>query len=61
MGEDFIRTGIFIATDQRLLFYAKKLTGFDLEAFPYANISSMEMSKNLMGHRIRFLRVGEQR
>ena len=58
MGDDFIRTGIFIATDQRLLFYAKKLTGFDLEAFPYANISSMEMSKSLMGHRIRFFASG---
>ena len=58
MGEDFIRTGIFIATDQRLLFYAKKLTGFDLESFPYANISSMEMSKSLMGHRIRFFASG---
>lgn len=58
MGEKFVRAGIFIATDQRLLFYAKKLTGFDLEAFPYANISSMEMSKNLMGYRIRFFASG---
>ena len=57
-GHDFNRTGIFIATDQRLIFYAKKLTGFDLEAFPYANISSMEMSKSLMGHRIRFFASG---
>ena len=57
-GEDFIRRGIFIATDQRLLFYAKRLTGFDLEAFPYANISSMEMSKSLMGYRIRFFASG---
>ena len=58
MGTDFSRTGIFIATDQRLLFYAKKLTGFDLETFPYANISSMEMAKNLMGYRIRFFASG---
>ena len=51
MGGDSVRNGIFIATDRRLLFYAKKLTGYDLEAFLYANISSMEMGKNLMGHR----------
>ena len=58
MGSDSVRNGIFIATDQRLLFYAKKLTGFDLEAFPYANISSMEMGKNLMGHYISFFASG---
>ena len=29
MGGDSVRNGIFIATDQRLLFYAKKLTGYD--------------------------------
>ena len=58
MGSDSVRNGIFIATDQRLLFYAKKLTGFDFEAFPYANISSMEMGKNLMGHYISFFASG---
>ena len=49
--------GIFIA-NQRLLFYAKKLTGYDFEAFPYTNISSMEMGKNLMGHYINFFASG---
>lgn len=58
MGSDSVRNGIFVATDQRLLFYAKKLTGYDFEAFPYANISSMEMGKNLMGHHISFFASG---
>ena len=58
MGRDSVRNGILIATDHRLLFYAKKLTGYDIEAFPYANISSMEMGKNLMGHYISFFASG---
>ena len=58
MWGDSLRNGIFIATDQRLLFYAKKLTGYDLEAFPYTNISSMEMGKSLMGHYINFFASG---
>ena len=58
MGADSVRKGIFVATDQRLIFYAKKLTGYDFESFPYANISSMEMGKNLMGHYISFFASG---
>ena len=58
MGSDSVRSGIFIATDQRLLFYAKKWTGYDIEAFPYTNISSMEMGKNMMGHHISFFASG---
>ena len=57
-GQDSIRNGIFIATNQRLLFYAKKLTGYDFESFPYLNISSIEMGKNLMGHHIKFFASG---
>ena len=58
MGGDSVRNGIFIATNQRLLFYAKKLTGYDFESFPYSSISSMEMGKNLMGHYISFFASG---
>ncbi len=59
MGQDTDRDGIFIATDRRLLFYAKKLTGYDFEVLPYSNISSMEMGKNLMGHYISFFASGK--
>lgn len=58
MGTETVRNGIFVATDQRLLFFSKKLTGFDLEVFPYPNISSMEMGKNFMGHHIKFFASG---
>ena len=58
MGKDTDRTGILVATDHRLLFYAKKLTGYDFEALPYGNISSMEMGKGLMGHKVSFFASG---
>ncbi len=40
MGSDSTRTGVLIATDRRVVFYAKKMTGFDLESYPYSTISS---------------------
>jgi hypothetical protein len=36
------RSGVLIATDQRLFFYVNKMTGFDLESIPYETISSIE-------------------
>jgi hypothetical protein len=57
---DTVRKGSFIATDRRLVFYAKKLTGYDLESFPYENISSIEMGKNMMGHHISFFASGNK-
>jgi hypothetical protein len=58
MGSDSVRNGIFIATEKRLVFYAKKMFGFDLESLPYSNISSIEMSKGFMGHSIAFFASG---
>ncbi|MCI2230440.1 PH domain-containing protein [Polaribacter sp. MSW13] len=58
MGKDSIRNGIFIATENRIVFYAKKLFGYDLESFPFKNISSIEKSKGLMGHSISFFASG---
>lgn len=60
MGQDSQRNGILIASNKRLLFYAKKLTGFDLEVFPYSTISSIEMSKRLMGHKITIYASGNK-
>ncbi len=59
-GSNSVRNGIFIATNQRLVFYAKKLTGYDLEDFPFSNISSIESGKNLMGHTISFYASGNK-
>ena len=55
---DTVRNGVLIATNQRLIFYAKKLTGFDLEALPYERISSLEMGKKLGGRWIKFFASG---
>lgn len=60
MGSDSIRTGTLIATDRRIVFYAKKLGGYDLESFPYGNVSSFEQGKNLMGHNLRFFASGNK-
>lgn len=60
MGSDSVRNGVFLATNKRLLFYAKKLTGYDLESFPYSNISSFEASKGFMGHSISFFASGNE-
>lgn len=56
--EEHIRTGIMVATPKRVVFYAKKITGFDFESFPYDMISSFEQSKNLMGHILTFFAAG---
>ncbi|MEH0985295.1 PH domain-containing protein [Micromonospora sp. CPCC 205556] len=58
MGQSTVRNGVMLATDRRLVFFAKKLGGHDLESFPYANISSFESSKGLMGHSFRFAASG---
>lgn len=59
-GNDSLRTGIFAATNKRLLFYAKKLGGFHIESFPYDHISSFEMSKGPMGHKMAFFASGNK-
>jgi len=54
MGSDSVKNGVLIATDRRVVFYAKKLGGFELESFPFGNISSFEHGKSMMGHHIAF-------
>jgi hypothetical protein len=43
-----------------LVFYAKKVGGYDLESFPYENLSSFEMSKGMMGHKMSFFASGNK-
>lgn len=59
-GGKSARKGIFLATDIRLVFFAKKLIGYDVEVFPYSNISSIEVSKGLLGHTISFHASGNK-
>lgn len=60
MGNNSIRSGIFVATKQRLVFFAKKMVGYDLESFPYNKISSLEMSEGIMGYKISFYASGNK-
>jgi|SRR4051794_1800096 hypothetical protein len=60
MGSETVRAGILVATDRRVVFYAKKLTGYELESFPYGNISSFEQGKNMMGHNITMFASGNR-
>lgn len=60
LGKNSARNGIMIATNKRLVFYAKKLGGYDLEVFPYENISSIESGKSLMGHTVTFYSSGNK-
>lgn len=60
MGNNTLRTGIFIATNKRVVFYAKRMFGYDLEVFPYSNISSIEMSKGFTGHTISLFASGNK-
>ena len=57
-GKYSIRNGVFVATEKRIVFYAKKMFGFELESFPIQNISSIEMSKGLWGKKIKFMMSG---
>jgi Bacterial PH domain len=52
MGKVTLRYGVFIATDKRLVFFAKKMFGYDFESFPLKNISSCEGSKGALGYAV---------
>lgn len=60
MGQDTVRNGVLIATENRLVFYAKRMGGYDLESFPYENISSFEQGKNMMGGNVSFFASGNK-
>lgn len=52
MGTDSVRNGVFVATENRLVFFSKKIIGYELETFPFKSISSIEKSKGMLGHAI---------
>jgi len=59
-GIETVRSGVLVATNKKVLFFSSRLTGFDMEAFPYSNISSIELGKNLMGSKITLLTSGNR-
>jgi len=61
LGKDSVRNGAFIATNKRLIFFSPKMfKNYEMEVFPYENISSIEMGKALMGHYISFFASGNK-
>ncbi|WP_426303028.1 PH domain-containing protein [Arthrobacter sp. R-11] len=60
LGKDTVRTGILMATGGRIVFFSKRLGGYDLESFEYRSVSSFEQSKSLMGHSIQFFASGNK-
>lgn len=60
LGADTIRNGVLIATENRIVFYAKRFTGYDSESFKYSNISSIETGKKVLGATVTFFASGNQ-
>jgi hypothetical protein len=60
MGDKTIRNGVFALTETRLLFFAKKMFGYDLESFKFDKISSIERSKGALGHSITVYTSGNE-
>ena len=60
MGNDSTRKGILIATDRRIVFYAKKMGGYQVESFEYAKLSSFEQGKSMMGATLSFFASGNK-
>lgn len=48
------RKGALIATSQRILFYAKGLTGYELDSHPYAEINNLETQRTVGTWQLRF-------
>lgn len=49
------RKGIIVATNLRMIFYSKKMRGFDLETFSYDDLSWIEAEKTWTGPAVAFV------
>lgn len=58
LGKDVLRNGILVATNQRVVFYTKKLFGHELESFYYNRISSIQGGKNFFGEFVTIVTTG---
>lgn len=55
-----LRRGILIATEEKVVLYCKKFTGYELKFYPYGNLSSIEMDKGTHGHSVAMLVFGSE-
>lgn len=60
LGEKISRNGVLVATDNRIIFFGKKIFGYDMESFPFSKISSIEKSKGMLGHSITIYASGNK-
>lgn len=60
LGSDSVRNGVFLVTQKRVVFFAKKMFGYDLESFPLSKVSAIEMSKGMMGKSITMKMSGNE-
>ena len=54
LGSKTIGRGILVATNKRIIFYAKEWFGYELENFPYEKIGSIRKKKHLLGTTLEF-------
>ncbi|AKS68053.1 PH domain-containing protein [Staphylococcus coagulans] len=60
LGNDTVKNGVLAATEERIIFCAKRLSGYDSEIFHYNKISTFELSKKLMGNVVTFYSSGNK-
>ena len=60
MGNKTFRSGLLAATNKRLVFFSKKLFGYEMETFAYKNITSIESGKGLLGYKLAFYVSGNK-
>lgn len=60
LGNDAVKNGVLVATDKRIIFYAKRFSGYDLENFDYNKVSTFELSKKMMGNVLTFYSSGNK-
>ena len=58
LGNDTVKNGVLAATEERIIFCAKRLSGYDSEIFHYNKISTFELSKKIMGNIVTFYSSG---
>lgn len=57
-GKAVLRNGIMVATNQRVVFFTKKLFGYELETFYYSRISSVSGGRNFLGEFVKIHTTG---
>ncbi|MDX1545599.1 MAG: PH domain-containing protein [Rhodothermales bacterium] len=61
MGRETESSAVLLATDRRVFFYCMRgLGGYDMETFPFGNISSLETSKRMGLDAVRLFATGNQ-